>query len=420
MFKYGDVMKPTPAACMVSLMLLLPATTVAQNRVISGYVVERDNATPVSQVVIRIEGRNLQAVSSTDGAFRINNVPSGQHILTVEHIAYGTHSDTIFVLPDKDAHIQIRISRQAIQFSPIVVDATSELERRERMSGASFNQIVREQVEAAQQKGYNLAELLRESMRSVQISGERRGGFYCVEYRGGANLQRTVTDRGTPATCREVAVYLDGVHIGNPSYLYTTMALRDLERIEMLGPAEAGTRYGILGGRGVLLLETRQGKRAAGTERVTRPMLTGFDWSAEARPYPWTRVAGGSVVGSAIGLGVGFFIADQCLRLDIGFQGLRSKCSAVPTVGTGFLLLGLPAATSALAARWAGTTERSQGRVMPSALLGTLTVASGLLLYAHGETHQSEAMRTTGVVILGVALPVVTTFSDRIFRGLRN
>ncbi len=407
-------------ATIALLLALLPMTFAAaqQTRVISGVIVDRESAIPVAQALLRIQNTSLQTTTAADGTFRIT-VPVGRQVLTVEHIAYGSHSDTVQVLPDQDARLQIRISRQAIQLTPVVVEAETDLERRRRTAGHAFNELRREQIDAAQQKGFNLAELLRDGMISVRVSGERRGGSYCVEHRGGAFTSQVGSagnESRQPTTCREVAVFIDGARMSAPSSVYSMMPLRDVERIEMLSPAEAGTRYGIVGGRGVLLIETRQGPVSRRPERP-KAILIGTDWSAEAQPYRWARVAGSSVLGSAVGLGLGLLVADQCFKLDAGINGLRSKCNAVTTVGTGFVVLGLPGVSSGLAAHWAGATDRSSGRIVPSALLSTITAATGYLLIVEGESGGRR--RTAGTVILTVGPPLIATLADRLFRGLR-
>ena len=389
-----------------------------QTRVIRGVVIDRETSAPVPQALLRIQNTELQAVSSPDGAFRLT-VPVGRHVLLVEHIAYGNHADTVQVRGDQDIRIQIQISRQAIQLTPLLVQGESELETRRRTSGHSFNELRREYIDEAQKKGFNLAEALRDGMMSVQVSGERRGGSYCVEYRGGAYANQTGARNQSVATCREVAVYIDDVKVSNPSTLYSTMPLRDIERIEMLGPNEAGTRYGISGGRGVLLIETRQGILAQRRPQRKGAPMAGLDWSLETQPYRWAKVAGSSIVGSAVGFGLSMLVADQCLRIEPGTHPLRSRCDAFSTVASGFVVIGLPSVTGSFAASWAGSTNRSKGRILPSALLGTLSAAGGYLLYANGKSNDSQFSTTAGILLVTVGTPVLTTIGDRMFRSLR-
>jgi hypothetical protein len=231
-----------------------------------------------------------------------------------------------------------------------------------------------------------------------------------VEYRGAASLR---------GGCNEISVYMDGVQVAAPSYLYSTMPLRQIERLEVLSPGEAGAQYGLLGGAGVLLIETRQGPRPV--ERPVREdrSISGFDWSGEHQPYRWTRVALSSIVANAVGVGVGMLVGDQCLNMNKDGPPLRISCNAAVAVGATLVTLGLPAAAGGLTARWAGATDRSQGRIAPSAVLGTLTVAAGYLLLVQGYSDRSNTMHSAGVVVLTVGTPLVTTFSDRAFRVLR-
>ena len=77
----------------------------------------------------------------------------------------------------------------------------------------------------------------------------------CVTYRA----IRTDNNLGD---CDGVSVILDGVSIADPSYIYTSISLRDIERVEMLSPGQAGVLYGMRQGQSVLLVETK-GSRAA-------------------------------------------------------------------------------------------------------------------------------------------------------------
>jgi hypothetical protein len=238
-----------------------------------------------------------------------------------------------------------------------------------------------------------------------------RMGGYCVEYR--ASFARP------NEYCRAVAVFLDGVRINAPGNLYTTLPLNDIERIELLSPAEAGARYGNAGGFGVLVIETRQGPRVARSPGSAQRLVPGFDWSLESQPYRWPRVLGASIVGNSVGLGVGMLLVDQCLSMIGGSSLLRSRCDAISTVGVSFLTLVLPSAAGSLAARWAGSTDRSRGRIVPSAVFGMLTVASGFLLFVQGRGADSDAARTAGAFVLTVGAPLVLTLGDRAFRALR-
>src|SRR5690606_77113 len=112
--------------------------------------------------------------------------------------------------------------------------------------------------------------------------------------------------------CQQMAIFIDGVHMSSPGTIPPNIPLNDIERVEAIGPGQAGVQWGTLGGSGVLLIETRRGPAPQRTQQPEN-FVFGFDWDQEARPYPWTRVVGGSVAGNLLGLGLGLAMARQCL-----------------------------------------------------------------------------------------------------------
>ena len=104
---------------------------------------------------------------------------------------------------------------------------------------------------------------------------------------------------------------------------------------------------------------------------------------------------------------------------DTGFAGLRTKCNAALTVSTAAIGLALPTLVGSRAAQWAGSTERSRGRLAPAAFLASLSVTAGYLLLVDGGTKNSPTMETIGGAILVVGTPLILSFADRAFRFLR-
>ena len=389
----------------MALALLAPSLLAGQQSPasLSGTVVDGATLEPVSDVIVRIEGMRVAATTGLDGRFRIDVAP-GNHRLLVEHLAYGEHSESVEVKPGARSQVEIRISERAIELEPIVVETMTELDRRRLTSGTRMKEILRQEIDNAARRGLSMAELLRQGMPNLSVRGN------CVEYRGARRGGRQ---------CREVHAIMDGVPVSSPSMLVATMPLQDIERLEVLSPAEAGARYGTLSGYGVLLIETRRGPERERTPREQAEMAA-LDWSLEAKPYNWKRVMASSFAGNAIGLAVGMALGDLCLRVsDTGFAGVRTKCDPLMTMGASFMIMGLPGLAGGTAARWAGATERSQGRLVPSAILSTVAVASGYLIWMQGTRVHSGATRAAGMVVLMIGTPVISAFSDRIFRSLR-
>jgi len=392
------------------LLAIAGAGASQQTGTVSGRVIDRQSLEPVREVLIAVRGTTLTVITSTDGTFRMSGVPSGAQVLVFTHIAWGEQTQPVQVVAGEDTRIEVRISRQAIEISPLRVEAVSELEGRRESAGHRMNEIRREEIDEAARRGVNLPELLRQGMSGIRVWGGARGVF-CVEYRG------TATAR---VPCREVMVVLDGVRVSAPGTLFATMPLMDIERLELLSPGEAGARYGSDAGWGVLLIETRTGVRRAQPREVER-LPVGFDAALEQRPYPWARVLGSSILANAIGVGLGLVLADQCLRIsDTGFEGLRIRCPAGTAVAAGFGSLAVPAIAGSFAAQWAGSTDRSRGRVLPSAALAATTVTLGYLLVVQGHGGRSDVARTAGRIVLVLGAPVIVTLADRGLRALRS
>jgi len=386
--------------------IVLPRPAAAQSTgTISGRVVDSRTGRPTPDVAVAVPSIGAQALTNSDGFFVLLGIPAGAQDLVFGHLAYGQHTRQVSVEADGELVLEARLSQRAIRLAPLVVEALSELERRRITSGFSMNEVRREEVELAQSKGQTLAELLRDRLPGAVLR-TGQGGSACLESRG---------FRSGGASCRGVTVMLDGVQIAAPGSLYTTMPLDQIERIELLSPGEAGARYGSAGGRGVLMIETRQGPRPAAPPPEERT-ISGFDWSAEAEPYSWGRVFASSFAATTIGIGTSLLLARQCLDVTrAGSLGLRTRCNGAVTAGLGFLSLSLPTAGGMLGARWAGRTDRSEGRLTVSAVATTLMLTSGYLFLIHG----GDVSTTAGVVVLSLGVPTVTTLADRAFRFLR-
>ena len=400
-----------PAACRVALLCvltLISATAAASQErgALTGRVLEESTSRPVADVAVRLSDLGMSTVTDANGMFRFETVPEGAHVLVVEHLAYGEHAREVAVTSGEDLRLDVRLSPRAIELSPLVVEAATELQQRRISTGHSMNEVGQEQISEAARRGLGLSDVLAQHLPGLRVRSGR--GSSCVEYRS------TSAQGG----CNDVSIYVDGVRAAVPSLLYFSMPLEDIARVELLSPLQASTRFGMAAGGGALLVETKTGPRRT-REAATDRLVTGFDWSLEEDRYRWERVFLGSVAGNAIGLAVGLGLASRCLDIDTGIGGLRPRCPAVFTTGAGFLALALPSAAGSYTAHWAGETDRSRGRFLPAALGGAMMATAGYLLFIEGKSNESPVAERTGIVLLAVGTPLMTTLADRIFRVLR-
>jgi len=351
-----------------------------------------------------VDGTELSALSGPNGRFELRGIPSGNQRLVLEHLSYGRHARRLTIEPAREITIEARISTQAIELAPLLVESLSDLERRRITTGSQINEVTREELDLAHRTGRTLAEIMRERIPGTSVRPGRFGGV-CVEFRGG---------RAAGGPCRELTVFLDGIRISDPGVLYTMMPPDNVERMELLSPAQAGSRYGSISGSGVLLVETRRPPPPP-ERNEPRPTL-GFDWTPEAHPYPWKKVFATSFLTNAIAVGLSLVLADQCM--DVPEQetvGFRATCNGVATTGVVALSMGLPAFGTSLVARRSGETERSRSRITPAVLGAGLALATGYVLALNNTSGSTAA---SGIV-LGIGVPALVTLSDRMFRTLR-
>ena len=404
------------------LPFLLPAAAIAQDAAavpgtgsVFGRILDQDTFQPVAGVVVRITVPDgiLQEISSPSGTFLVDDVPVGERVVVMEHIAYGEYAQHVGVEQGRDVRIEAFMSPRAIQFQPVVVEALSEVERRRLASGFSVNEIPAEEIEQAARSGQHLGDLLRGGMSGIRVRGGSRGGDrLCVEYR-----------RSGAGECGEIAVYLDGVAVADPGQIYSSLSLNDIDRVEVLSPLEAVIRYGDRGARGALLVESRLPSLPERQNPFRTSSRRGYDWSLEEESHPSAKVLGSTVLANALGVGLGYLALKQCVgtvATDHGRQ-FDTQCGALTTMSTGVFALSLPGAVGSMAATRSGSTRRSRGRFFHVAMSGLISTTIGYVMLMHGEDpeYDNNALRIGGLLTMTVGTPLLLTISDRFFRSIR-
>ena len=395
------------AAPAVAIMLVAaPGLSAQETGTVGGRILDRETSQPVPGVLVRVPGVE-PTLSDEQGVFILREVPSGQRTLTFEHLAYGEHRRGVLVESEGELALDVTISPRAIELSPLVVESVSDLEFRRRTTGHSMNEIRAAEIEQADRAGMNLSQLLQAAMPGVLVR-PGFGGAMCVTY-------RAISTGNNLGDCDGVSVILDGVPISDPAYIYRSIPLSDIDRLEMLSPGQGGVRYGMRSGQSVLLIETKRGQAQRRSD-LSR-LVTGLGWEDEAEPYPWLGVYGHAFLANAIGVGIGLALADRCFHTPERSSAfaLRTRCGGAETTGASLASVVLPATIGALAARRGGRTERSQGRAVPSMVTAGMLLTGGYLMLIGGDGPTEVG----GAIVLGVGVPAAMTVSDRIFRVLR-
>lgn len=390
-------------AALVLMQFGLPGTAASQTSgTVSGVVSSASDGEPLDGVTVSTSG--LAVITNRDGRFTLEGLPDGPVMLQFSHIGFGDYLEAVILTSDRTLFLDVRMSTEAIELAPLVVQGRSQLDERRRSSGNSVNEVDEVEIDMAARAGLTLRELLQTTMPGT-LATPAGLSETCVQYRA----IRSGGDTG----CMEVTVILDGVQVANPGYIYETMPLSSISRVEMMSPGQAGVRYGTAAGQAVLLIETKRGPQMRRAMDVR--FVTGMAWD-EPTPYEWKTVIGSTLAVNAIGVGSALVLADRCLRSPgQGSLGLRTRCNGFNTAALGLLSVGVPALTGALVARWTGGTEQTRGRVGPSAFAGGIVLSGGYLLMIHG----GSGARAAGFVLLSAGVPVAIALADRVFRTIR-
>jgi hypothetical protein len=378
-------------------------------------VLDASTRVGIADVILRIEGTDISAASDAGGRFVLRAVPPGVWTLEVTHIRYGRKSHQIAVDEGVAVRLEVRLAEEAIELAPLLVEGETTREWERRTSGASNWEVTREEVERSIGTSRHMGDLIRQTipgLRLRQQSNLARDDI-CLEFRAAASIS-IVNNR----PCNHPKVLLDGVPVSDPQYLYGAIPMGDIERIQVIPPGEASTRYGSGSLYGVLLIETRRpGVRPYEVEPGLTAAAPTFDWEQDPAGHPVGRTFVGAALGNALGLAAGVTLARQCFTMD--GPEISNTCGGATSVLAGVAALALPVAGAALGARIAGTTERSRGSLLPSLLGAGLMVFPGYALSLSEAASDSPAIRTTGHAFLALGVPFAVTLADRLYRKVR-
>jgi hypothetical protein len=392
-----------------------------------GRVVDAATGAPVETALVEVEIstdaavpsgliRPQQSLTEADGTFRIGPLAPGVIILRVSHIAYGVHRHPLRVEGDGTGFVEIALSATAIALEPLLVEADASTGLGGLGSPSSRNVIRRDAIASAAASGVTVGDFLSREVSGMYVRrSAQAGGPVCLEFRGA---------RRADGPCRPPQVYVDGIAVPNPMDFFGYYSLDGLERIHVVSPSEAGTRFGPNSGWGVLLLETRRTGRDPGAlvpvVRRTPGQAEVVGWSLEERSYPWARVYGAAFVGNAVGLAAGSLALSQCMDLGARrFYRGPDACGAGLLLATGVAMTVLPALGGSLAGRFAGSTPRSRGRLGRSILYTVPVFVPGFALASVSAGGGFGGLDIIGLALVVAGAPVLNTFADYMFRERR-
>ena len=285
----------------LALILATPNRARAQSATgtIVGRVTIDGTQQAVSSAQAAIVALRLGALSNESGVFRILNVPAGAHSLRVTQIGLKPVTQAVTVTAGDTAHVEIAMSRAALELDQIVVTGTAG-NARQREVGNAISVVDPARLPSIPNNMETMLQAQATGMTVLQGSGQI-GGAAQIRLRG--NVSATMSN--------QPLIYIDGVRVRSEPYPNPSVVGRrsnnenhsplndinpaDIERIEIIKGAAASTLYGTEAAAGVIQIFTKSGR--AGATQWELETAHGFQklqpFAPDPQPYfyldPWLR-----------------------------------------------------------------------------------------------------------------------------------
>ncbi|WP_448519701.1 SusC/RagA family TonB-linked outer membrane protein [Rhodoflexus sp.] len=226
------------------LMMLTAFTAFAQDRQISGTVIDGTEKVPLPGVSILIKGTNSGATTDADGKYRIS-VPANAKTLVFSFVGFVSQEVEI----GNRSTIDITLVPDTKTLQEVIVTGYGQQEKK-ALSGSAA--VVSAEVIRAVPLG-SFDQMLQGQAPGllVQANSGQPGAPAAVRIRGVGSINGT----------NEPLYIVDGVQISAQNF--ATLNAADFESVNVLKDAAATSIYGSRGSNGVIVITTRRGKSGA-------------------------------------------------------------------------------------------------------------------------------------------------------------
>jgi len=217
-------------ACQVQL--------VAQERTITGQVVNSADGTTLPGVSIRIKGTSLGTTTDIQGSYQIKARPD--QVLVFSFVGYKTQEIQV----GNQSVIQVRLAEEISDLEEVVVIGYGS-QKKKMVTGATSH-VTGEDLE------------IRKSTSVLQALQGKAAGINITSTSGQPGEPMKVVIRGLGTTGSSAPLYIvDGVQTGDIDYLNSA----DIESIDFLKDAASAAIYGSRAANGVVLINTKKGQQ---------------------------------------------------------------------------------------------------------------------------------------------------------------
>ncbi len=226
---------------LMAFVLLQPIHVNAQNKSINGKITDKRTGFPVVGATISAKGSRERTISGTDGSFIIS-VPTSVNSLVISYIGYNDQEVTI-----TGGVLLISLSESIGSLSEVVVTGVGVATSKKKL-GVAVESISAEKLPAAPTSSVDQALVGKIPGALIASADGTPGARTNILLRGINTIQG-----GTGPM-----ILVDGIQIFSTDL--SQLDLNNVERLEVIQGAAAGTLYGAQGANGVIQVFTKKGK----------------------------------------------------------------------------------------------------------------------------------------------------------------
>lgn len=225
----------------------LAATDQQGSTEVTGRVTDARTGDPVSAATVRSRRTGASTTTNADGRYRLAGLPGGQDVIIAERLGYAPAQEEISLPSDGSVSLDLVLTADAVELDRVVVTGS----RTPTPAKAVPTPVTVITAEELDRRGVERVEDIFRGMLPGVVTYDIGTGGYSnsIRVRGAADLQA-----GT-----SMKVYMDGVEVANPDFLFN-LDPAIIERVEMIRGPQAGAMYGSDAIGGVLQIFTRKGE----------------------------------------------------------------------------------------------------------------------------------------------------------------
>jgi len=233
------------------LLLFLSATVMAQNRQITGHVVEKGNNSPVVAASVSVKGTKGGTQTDVNGTFKISVPDNSNVVIVITSVGYNSKEVTVNA---KETTINVELESNSQQLNEVVAIGYQTVKRRD-LTGAVSSVSARDLKDIPLNSA---ADALEGRLAGVQIT--------VADGQPGAQADIYIRGRSSITQSGQPLYIVDGVELDNA---LSIIAPQDIESIDVLKDAASTAIYGSRGSNGVVVITTKGGRNTNGRTSVT-------------------------------------------------------------------------------------------------------------------------------------------------------